>query len=76
MKTLGTHNYYVYLLTNKAKTVLYTGMTNNLSERLKYHRNPSAIDNKAFTSRYKCYYLVYFEHFSDVNQAIKKRKTN
>lgn len=30
MKTLGTHNYYVYILANKLKTVLYTGVTNDL----------------------------------------------
>ncbi|WP_345273316.1 GIY-YIG nuclease family protein [Flaviramulus aquimarinus] len=33
MKTIGNHNYYVYILTNKKKTVLYTGITNNLKER-------------------------------------------
>ena len=42
MKTLGTHNYYVYILTNKIKTVLYTGITNNLKERLYSHKNPEA----------------------------------
>ncbi|MFT5252848.1 MAG: putative endonuclease [Flavobacteriales bacterium] len=30
----GHHTYYVYILTNKAKTVLYTGVTNNLRIRL------------------------------------------
>lgn len=32
MKTLGTHNDYVYILTNKIKTVLYTGVTNDFKE--------------------------------------------
>lgn len=73
MKTLGTHNYYVYILTNKAKTVLYTGITNNLRERLYWHQNPEAID-KNFTSKYKCYYLIYFENFQDVETAIKREK--
>ena len=73
MKTLGTHNYYVYILTNKNKTVLYTGVTNNLKERLYYHRNPTAL-SKAFTTKYKCYYLIYFEHFQDINQAIAREK--
>ena len=31
------HNYYVYILTNKAKTVLYIGVTNDLSLRLQQH---------------------------------------
>ncbi|WP_339610767.1 GIY-YIG nuclease family protein [Xanthomarina sp.] len=30
MRTLGPHNYYVYIVTNLNKTVLYTGITNNL----------------------------------------------
>ncbi|WP_370692022.1 GIY-YIG nuclease family protein [Kaistella sp. SH40-3] len=34
MKTLGTHNYFIYILTNKEKTVLYTGVTNNLAEKV------------------------------------------
>jgi len=37
-KTFGTHNYYVYILTNKNKTVLYIGVTNDLKERLFAHR--------------------------------------
>ncbi|WP_306594833.1 MULTISPECIES: GIY-YIG nuclease family protein [unclassified Chryseobacterium] len=38
MKTLGTHNYYVYILTNKTKTVLYTGVTNDLKNKLYWHK--------------------------------------
>jgi putative endonuclease len=33
----GFHTYYVYILTNKAKTVLYTGVTNNLKIPLQQH---------------------------------------
>jgi putative endonuclease len=72
-KTLGTHNYYVYILTNKVKTVLYTGVTNSLQERLYYHRNPEA-HSKAFTTRYKCYYLIYWELYTDINIAIAREK--
>ena len=73
MKTIGTHNYYVYILTNKNKTVLYTGVTNNLKERLYYHNNPLPF-SKAFTTKYKCFFLIYFEHFSDIEQAIRREK--
>ncbi|MEC3906363.1 GIY-YIG nuclease family protein [Tamlana sp. 2201CG12-4] len=48
MKTKGTHSYYVYILTNKNKTVLYAGVTNNLKERLSFHQNPEPF-SKAFT---------------------------
>ncbi|WP_299363856.1 GIY-YIG nuclease family protein [Winogradskyella sp.] len=73
MKTLGTHNYCVYILTNKSKTVLYTGVTNNLKNRLHFHNNPEPF-SKAFTTRYKCYYLLYYEHFLEIEDAIKREK--
>lgn len=36
---MNQHNYYIYILTNKNKTVLYIGVTNNLSARLNQHIN-------------------------------------
>ena len=72
-KTLGTHNYYVYILTNRTKTVLYIGFTNDLKERLYYHQNPDLL-SKAFTFKYKCFYLVYWEHFADADTAINREK--
>jgi putative endonuclease len=73
MKTLGTHNYYVYILTNKIESVLYIGMTNNLRERLYFHTHPDAL-SKHFTSKYRCFYLIYYEHFQDVEFAISREK--
>lgn len=72
-KTLGTHNYYVYILTSKKKTVLYTGFTNELKNRIYYHQNPEA-HSKAFTTKYKCYYLVYWEHYQDAETGIAREK--
>ena len=72
-KTIGTHNYYVYILTNKNKTVLYIGVTNNLKNRLHYHRNPVA-NSKHFTHKYNCKYLLYFENYQDINTAIDREK--
>ncbi|MDT7831719.1 GIY-YIG nuclease family protein [Flavobacteriaceae bacterium S356] len=72
-KTLGTHNYFVYILTNKRKTVLYIGVTNDLKTRLYYHRNPEA-NSKHFTHKYKCNNLIYFEHFQNINVAILREK--
>ncbi|MFC5195448.1 GIY-YIG nuclease family protein [Bizionia hallyeonensis] len=73
MKTKGTHNYYVYILTNKIKTVLYTGVTNNLETRIYQHRYPLPF-SKAFTTKYKCFYLVFYEQYNDVETAIKREK--
>ena len=70
MKTLGTHNYYVYILTNKSKTVLYIGVTNNLKDRIDYHK----ASKSSFTSKYNCFNLIYYERFEDVNISIKREK--
>lgn len=70
-KTLGTHNYYVYILTNKIKSVLYIGFTNNLRDRVYQHNTPDLL-SKSFTAKYKCFYLVYWEQFSDVEIAIDR----
>ncbi|PZU80685.1 MAG: endonuclease [Chryseobacterium sp.] len=72
-KTKGTHNYYVYILTNKNKTVLYIGVTNSLVERLQWHKIKEATELH-FTHKYNCYYLVYYEHFQDVDTAIQREK--
>ena len=69
---MPNHTYFVYILTNKTKTVLYTSITNDLSRRLKEHiegRGPLS-----FTKRYKCFYLVYFETYQYVEDAIYREK--
>ena len=70
---MGTwnHNYYVYLMCNKYNTVIYTGMTNSLFDRIGQHRSLSI---PGFTSRYRITKLVYFEHFDHVEDAIQREK--
>jgi len=63
--------YFVYILTNKRHTVFYTGMTNNLENRVFLHKTKF---NKGFTSKYNCNQLVYFEEYSDVRDAIHREK--
>ncbi len=65
------NTYYVYMLTNKANTVLYVGVTNNLERRISEHKS-KLIDG--FTKKYKCTKLVWFEHTNSVESAIKKEK--
>ena len=68
-----TKNYYIYILTNKAKTVLYIGVTNNLKRRIYEHRKPEP-NSKSFSSRYKTIYLIYYEHFFSIRKAIQREK--
>ena len=65
-------NYYVYILSNKSHTVLYTGVTNNLIKRVYEHK--SHADPNSFTSRYHATKLVYYEHTTDVRSAIEREK--
>lgn len=68
----GIYNFYVYIITNKNKTVLYTGVTNNLKLRLSQHKEKKK--TKSFTARYNVHYLLYFEHFGWIQQAIAREK--
>ena len=67
------HQYYIYIVTNPERTVLYTGVTNNLSRRLIEHwvnrGNP-----KTFAGKYYCYNLIYYEDFQYINNAIAREK--
>jgi putative endonuclease len=65
--------YFIYILSNPARTVLYIGMTNNLERRL-YEHNQGLGDAGKFTGRYQCNVLVYFENSPDAQQAIAREK--
>ena len=64
--------YYTYILTNHSKTVLYTGVTNDLIKRLYQHRFHD--DKNSFTYKYNCYKLVYYEGTNSVEAAIVREK--
>ena len=65
------HNYFVYILTNKNNTVLYTGVTNNLARRVFEHRE-KLVDG--FTKRYNCSKLVWYEIYNISYSAISREK--
>src|SRR4051812_45343343 len=66
----GYHVYYVYIITNKAKTVLYTGLTNNLKRRLYEHKNK--LNPNSFSAKYNVDYLLYYEKFTWIQLAIAR----
>ena len=63
---------YIYILTNKNHTVLYTGVTSNLTNRIHQHKT-GAFEN-SFTSKYHVGILVYFEKFDRIEDAIYREK--
>ena len=65
-------HYYVYILTNKYGTVLYTGVTNALIRRVYEHKNH--IDKDSFTAKYNVTKLIYFEQTADVKSALEREK--
>jgi putative endonuclease len=62
---------YVYIISNKNRTVFYTGVTANLSERMARHR---AGKGSEFCARYNVNTLVWYETFIDIRDAIKREK--
>ena len=68
---MKVHNYSVYIVTNKANTVLYIGVTSNLQDRIWQHKQKAY---KGFTSKYECNKLVYFEDYQWIHDAIAREK--
>jgi putative endonuclease len=62
---------YVYILTNKYRTTFYIGVTAKLSKRLEKHYDETA---SKFTKKYNLKNLIYYETFSDIEQAIAREK--
>jgi len=70
---MRNHNYFVYIVTNSSKSVLYIGVTNDLPTRLAQH-----FENKnkpeTFAGRYHCHHLIYWERFQYIDHAIEREK--
>ena len=62
---------YVYILANKPKGTLYTGVTSGLAGRIYQHKS-TFVDS--FASKYNLKVLVYYEVHNDITKAIKKEK--
>ena len=62
---------FIYIMSNKWKTVLYIGVTNDLMRRVWEHKN-----NKigSFVTKYRVTQLVYYEEFDDIRDAIFREK--
>jgi putative endonuclease len=62
---------FVYIMSNKNRTVLYIGVTNNIEERVKQHKSGCG---SAFTKKYNATELLYFEKILRFDLAIDREK--
>ena len=68
---MNSGKYYVYFMTNKRKSVLYVGVTNNIERRVGEHKS-GLIDG--FTSRYRLDKCVMVEEYSSIKDALEREK--
>src|SRR5438874_10857415 len=61
----------VYMMTNRSRVVLYTGITNSLMRRVWQHQNSEI---EGFTKTYAVNRLIYYERFNDPRDAIAREK--
>ncbi|WP_432649076.1 GIY-YIG nuclease family protein [Flavobacterium tructae] len=70
----GFHTYYVYIITNQHRSTFYIGVTNNLKLRLHQHKQNIENGTKTFASKYNIQFLVYYEKFTWIHEAITREK--
>ena len=68
---MWNYNNFIYILTNKNNTVLYTGVTTNIKQRVYQHKTKKY---PGFTKKYNIDKLVYYERFDHIEEAIKREK--
>ncbi|TVZ59135.1 putative endonuclease [Flavobacteriaceae bacterium MAR_2010_105] len=65
------HNYWVYIITNKPRGILYIGVTGGIDDRMERHLNGTG---GYFSSKYKLKHLVYYEEYQYITDAIRREK--
>ena len=63
---------FVYIMTNKNNSVLYTGVTSNLKDRIVNHKSKKY--STSFTAKYNICKLVYYECIDTIGEAIEREK--
>lgn len=69
----GFHAYYIYIITNKAKTVLYIGVTNNLNLRLQQHKEK--LNLNSFTAKYNVFFCCIMKNLHGYNLQLLEKKS-
>lgn len=68
---MWNQNNFIYILTNKNNTVLYTGVSSNIKQRIYDHKTKK---HPGFTKKYNVDKLVYYERYNRIEEAIKREK--
>ena len=63
------YDFWIYIITNAHDSMLYIGMTNDLARRVSEHRSGEI---RGFTSAHRCHKLLYYEHYTEVQDAIAR----
>ena len=70
---VSQENHYVYIIANQKRTVLYIGVTNDLAQRPIEHFLNDGKPN-TFARKYHCHFLLYYEEFKYISDAIAREK--
>ncbi|MEQ8712294.1 MAG: GIY-YIG nuclease family protein [Cyclobacteriaceae bacterium] len=62
---------YIYIVSNKTRSTVYTGVSSNLYARIYQHKYENG---SYFTNKYNCIDLIYYQFFSDIETAIRREK--
>ena len=62
---------YIYIVSNKSRTVLYIGVTVDLCGKIFEHKE---LQGSIFASKYKCVDLLYYEFHETIVEAIEREK--
>ena len=68
---MADRRYTVYIMASRRNGTLYVGVTNDLAKRAFQHRNGVG---SQFTAKYHVKMLIWYEHYSDINEAIARGK--
>ena len=68
---MESKQFYIYIMTNRNNTVLYTGVTSDLKKRVWEHKQKFV---PGFTKKYNVNKLVYYESCDDAYSAISREK--
>jgi len=62
---------FVYIMSDRARSALYIGVTSDLTSRVLQHKLG---EGSKFTSKYKCFELIYYESHDTIEAGIEREK--